>query len=203
MKTHIPAIASCLALLWTMALQAETLPTPSASRYLIHQNGTVTDTHTRLMWKRCTEGNYGNECRQGDPIEYTWHEAMAKFKQGVSFAGYSDWRLPSHPELRTLIYCSNRVTSSVAAEHSCSGAYRETAPAYQSPTIDLQAFPNTATRWFWSSSFLEVYGYEAPGFVDFRRGTISYHDSIEIPGHADVVGQVRLVRVRQYAISGG
>ncbi|WP_169314601.1 PEGA domain-containing protein [Thiothrix nivea] len=33
-----------------------------AGRYIDHGNGTITDSQTRLMWKKCSEGQSGNAC---------------------------------------------------------------------------------------------------------------------------------------------
>jgi len=47
----------------------------------------------------------------------------------ISFAGRSDWRLPSSKELQTLV------------EYGCSNR-----------SINLNVFPNTPRNWFWSST---------------------------------------------------
>lgn len=59
---------------------------------LIHDNQTVSDPKTGLMWKR--------KCQ---PKEYTYDEAIKLFKGNDSFAGYNDWRLPTIDELKTLL----------------------------------------------------------------------------------------------------
>ena len=52
---------------------------PVAGRYIIHNNGTVTDTATKLMWKRCSEGQYGEDCKV-EAQRYIWDDAMSKFE---------------------------------------------------------------------------------------------------------------------------
>ncbi|MEB4592625.1 DUF1566 domain-containing protein [Candidatus Thiothrix sp. Deng01] len=104
-----------------------------AGRYMIHNNGTVTDTETGLMWKRCSEGQTGVDCG-GEPATYTWDDAMSKFGKGVSFAGYSDWRMPTIDELKTLV------------------------DKKQHPAINQTAFPNTPARWYWSSTEKDASG---------------------------------------------
>lgn len=58
----------------------------------IHDNQTVTDQKTGLMWKR--------ECQSG---KYIYDEAIERFKGNNLFAGYNDWRLPTIDELQTLL----------------------------------------------------------------------------------------------------
>ena len=119
-----------------------------AGGYIDHGNGTITDTQTRLMWKKCSEGQSGNAC-SGEAATYKWDAAMSRFKGGVSFADYNDWRMPTREELRSLVYCSNGTPASVAWDNGCSNGGK--AGDYQSPTINLQAFPNTS-YWYWSST---------------------------------------------------
>ena len=54
-------------------------------------DGTVTDTQTGLMWQKATA-----------PGTYTWQQALA-YAEGLTLAGYSDWRLPNRNELQTLV----------------------------------------------------------------------------------------------------
>jgi len=55
-------------------------------------NGTVTDSGTLLMWQ------------QGESSAMTW-EAALSYCEGLVLptSGYSDWRLPNHKELLTLV----------------------------------------------------------------------------------------------------
>ena len=53
-------------------------------------NGTVTDSGTHLMWQ------------QGESSLMTW-EAVLTYCEGLSLAGSSDWRLPNHKELLSLV----------------------------------------------------------------------------------------------------
>ncbi|KOR29083.1 hypothetical protein TI04_09465 [Achromatium sp. WMS2] len=120
--------------------------------YLIHPDGTVTDTRTGLMWKRCAEGQTwnGNTC-VGEAIAVLWNEVMpnGQQKSWPAFAGYDDWRMPTIDELRTLAYCSSgkpRTWNDTKEEYfRCEGNY-------QRPTIDQVAFPNTDPEGVWSSS---------------------------------------------------
>ena len=74
-------------------------------QYIDHGDGTLTDTKTGLMWKRCLEGLSGVNCEEGKVKTYTWGEAVRRFKD-VEYAGYTDWRLPTIKELETLLQCS-------------------------------------------------------------------------------------------------
>lgn len=85
---------------------------PEGSRkigqYVDHCDGTITDTKTGLMWKRCSEGLSGVNCEDGKRERYEWENAVRRFKN-VEYAAYKDWRLPTIDELKTLVYCSNGV----------------------------------------------------------------------------------------------
>ncbi len=103
------------------------------SRYINYNDGTILDQRTGLMWKQCSEGLSGVGCDQGAELALTWDLALqqvANVNQSNSgFAGYSNWRLPIRNELYSLV------------DMSC----------YE-PSINLDLFPNTAIREFWSSS---------------------------------------------------
>ncbi|MCI5219842.1 MAG: DUF1566 domain-containing protein [Candidatus Electrothrix sp. LOE2] len=110
-------------------------------QYIDHGDGTVTDTKTGLMWKRCSEGLSGVNCEDGKAKEYTWNDAVERFKN-VEYAGYSDWRLPTIDELKTLMYCSKGADK----DGWCNDGSER-------PTINQQAFPNTETfSVVWSGS---------------------------------------------------
>lgn len=79
-----------------IAFEEENNKTPPSSP-IINDDGTVTDTRTNLMWKHNHEEGL-----------FTFEEAVTKFKN-VSFAGYSDWRLPTIDELKTLFSIDNSV----------------------------------------------------------------------------------------------
>jgi hypothetical protein len=145
-----------------------------------HGDGTVTDTKTGLMWKRCLERLSGVSCEDGKVEKYTWDEAVKRFKN-VAYAGYSNWRLPTIDELKTLVHCSKGV------EDKKSGRCNE---GSERPMINQQAFPNAdpnaEASFVWSGS-PSAGGSEYAWFVNFYDG-VSHYD-YRGNGHA-----VRLVR---------
>ncbi|CAK0764160.1 putative CASPASE_P20 domain-containing protein [Gammaproteobacteria bacterium] len=108
-------------------------------RYRDHGDGTVTDIQTQLRWKRCAEGQTwtGSSC-SGTPQEYKWDDLPAT---------QNGWRVPTHEELKSLVYCSSTGVfgSAMKVNEICSGNY-------QRPAIDQEAFPNTPASSFWSGS---------------------------------------------------
>ena len=118
--------------------------------FQVKWDGTVLDTRTGLMWKRCAEGQSGFDCN-GRAARYTWDDAMSRFKGGVRFAGYDDWRMPTIEELRTLVWCSNGTPQEETWDHQCDGDPGAKG-GHQIPTIVTAAFPNTLWVGFWSAS---------------------------------------------------
>jgi hypothetical protein len=104
-------------------------PSNSDAVYQMHAGGTVTDNRTGLMWKRCSEGQAwnGSTCT-GSASSFTWSAALA-LAEAASFAGFSDWRLPNHSELRSLV-------------EVCAVG----------PSINQDIFPGTPPSDFWSGS---------------------------------------------------
>ncbi|WYD81473.1 MAG: DUF1566 domain-containing protein [Candidatus Electrothrix gigas] len=146
-------------------------------QYIDHGNGTVTDTKTGLMWKRCSEGLSGVNCEQGKVERYLFDEAVEKFKN-VKYAGYADWRLPSIDELKTLLYCSKGVMKDSGRCDRGS----------EKPTINQQAFPNTDKWAYWSGSPYAGNS-DYAWYVYFLNGISNYGNRINFA--------VRLVRSGQ------
>ncbi len=99
------------------------------SIYQGHADGTVTDTRTGLMWKRCSEGQSwtGTTCA-GSASVHTWNQALA-LAEASTFAGLGDWRLADIKALTSLV-------------EECRS----------SPAINNTVFPNTPSSDFWSGS---------------------------------------------------
>ncbi|MBK1695196.1 hypothetical protein CKO09_10655 [Chromatium weissei] len=130
-------------------------PTPQQNqqvirgRYQILSDGMILDTKTNLHWMRCVLGQSwnGSSC-VGAGVKFNWIEAQNAAIMS-HYAGYSDWRLPTIDELKSLVIVG------------------------QNPTIDQAAFPNTPPNWFWSSSLVES-GSESAWHLNFSTGRASY-----------------------------
>lgn len=132
-------------------------------------DGTITDTKTGLIWKRCLEGQSGSDCASGSAEAFTWQQALQRAQTVNSsggFAGFSDWRLPTIKELSSLV------------EHQC-----------VDPAINLTRFPNASNHWLWSSSAVAGFPNYAWG-VFFLNGSTNWSDKSD--GY-----QLRLVRSGQ------
>ena len=95
-------------------------------------DGTITDTKTGLIWKRCLEGQSGSDCASGSAEAFTWQQALQRAQtvnSGGGFAGFSDWRVPTIKELSSLV------------EYQC-----------WEPAINLTRFPHASSDGVWSSS---------------------------------------------------
>jgi len=103
------------------------------SRYTVHNNGTVTDMVTGLMWQQCSVGQTGADCSGGTASVHNWQAALA-LAGTDSTADYNNWRLPNKNELSSLV------------------AYDR-----YNPSTNEVVFPNTAAN-YWSSSPDADYG---------------------------------------------
>jgi hypothetical protein len=92
------------------------------------QAGTVTDNTTNLMWQQCSDGLSGADCATGTAATVTWDTAIAGC-EGLLLGGYSDWRLPTVKELKSIADMTK-----------------------SSPAIDAVYFPNTVNFNYWSST---------------------------------------------------
>ena len=115
-------------------------------------DGTITDTKTGLMWKQCSEGQSGSNCSLGSVDTLNWQGALQRVDivNNNGFAGYHDWRLPNIKELNTIV------------EWGC-----------VQPAINLNRFPNTPLRWYWSSSLVVDGGIADAWFILFDSGVTS------------------------------
>ncbi|WP_159098519.1 DUF1566 domain-containing protein [Thiorhodospira sibirica] len=153
-----------------------------AGRYLPIEDGSIIrDITTDLEWQRCSVGQTWNSAQQscdGEAGRFTWDDAIALTPPG-------GFRLPNRTELRSLVYCSTGLPQEFGMEADftfCSGGYHR-------PTIVEQAFPNTPSSWFWSSS-PNAYNSGHAWCVGFDNGPVSHY-------YKYYAYRVRLVRARQ------
>ncbi|MCJ7664123.1 MAG: DUF1566 domain-containing protein [Desulfobacterales bacterium] len=104
-------IISMVAALMLFAVGAQ------AGNFTDNGNGTVTDAATGLMWQK-----------EDDNVQRTWADAVS-YCEGLTLAGYMDWRLADVNDLLSLI---------PTGDHTA-------------PTIDETYFPNTDAKAYWSS----------------------------------------------------
>lgn len=143
----------CSNLIYAQDCDMSKIPSTPTKRFVINSGtdiGTVTDSQTGLMWKRCLEGQYNVDC-QGYIFTMPWHTALSNAKQST-FGGYTDWRLPTVQELETIV------------EQNC-----------KNPAINQEVFPNTNNSFVWSSSQRITRKYYFAWGIDFSDGD-SYLD---------------------------
>lgn len=105
-------------------------------RFVIHDNGTVTDTQTNILWQRCALGKtfdgVSPEICTGSVTELNWQSALEAAADS-DFADHDDWRLPNAKEIASVI------------EFRC-----------HSPAVNLTVFPTLGaegtTVGYWTSS---------------------------------------------------
>ena len=160
-----------LASLFAVAAQAdqncrsnlkESTPT---SRFVFNDNGTVTDTETKIIWMRCALGQKwdGKTCT-GKAHEYSWQEARDAIAElnSDTFGEPSSWRLPLVPELASIV------------ERKCF-----------EPRANLTVFPVTPSKLFWTG--MEKKGRSDQAYaIDFGQGKVTPTKKID-------AGPVRLM----------
>ena len=99
----------------------------------------VLDSNTGLMWQQTIPTS-----------TYTWEDAMS-YCDGLTYAGYSDWRLPTPQELQAIVDNSK-----------------------YNPAIDTTYFPDTPGNEFWSSSTHGTGSNYYAGLVNFNYGYTSF-----------------------------
>jgi hypothetical protein len=122
----------------------------------------VTDNATGLMW--AADGTAAG-CFSGGT--QNWNAAI-DWAEALTFATYSDWRLPNELELASIMLFESAAITSVKA----AGA----------PYINQTVFPNTVSGIYWSSTTYAsttTYGlsanFSAPAFNSFDKTTASYY----------------------------
>jgi len=118
-----------------------------ALSYTDNSDGTVTDNNTGLMWKKCSEPDTGTGTCTGTHSKYTCAAALTRC-EGLTFAGFSDWRLPNAKELWS-------ITSLEPGS---------------APYINQTAFPGTVSLYYWSSTtYPSNTGYALSVYFNFGK----------------------------------
>lgn len=160
-------------------------------RYRDNGNGTITDTKTNLTWMRCSLGQQwtGSSCA-GEAMAMNWNDAL-KAAMFFSYAGHNDWRVPTVDELDTLVQCpAGRKPSARPGGRWVRDTNGEChGNEFNNPKININAFPNTPAKLFWSSSpYADYSGYA--WYVPFYGSYVSGNPK----GNGN---RVRLVRAGQ------
>lgn len=106
--------------------------TAPENRFKNNGNGTITDTQTGLIWQQ--DGSLSGKIN--------WKDARL-FSSSLRLAGFSDWRLPTIEEMKTLIsgHLYNDITR---------GAERPYA------MLNRVGFKNVQDDWYWSASNFDI-----------------------------------------------
>lgn len=127
----------------------ESTPT---SRFIFNDNGTVTDTDTKITWMRCAMGqNWDGKTCTGNAKAYSWQEARDAVAElnSDTFGEPTKWRLPYVPELASI------------TERKC----------FQ-PRVNLTVFPATPSKAFWTG--MEKKGKNQQAYaIDFGKGSVT------------------------------
>ena len=92
--------------------------------YLNNNDGTITDLDTGLMWTQVPSS------------ALSWNAALA-YAEGLTTAGFSDWRLPNVKELQTLVDITLATSVSAATAQAC---------------LQRRLFPLATATAYWSST---------------------------------------------------
>lgn len=136
------------------------------SRFVFHDDGTVTDKQTQITWMRCALGqSWNGKTCTGSAREYSWAEARSAVAElnSDSFGEPTSWRLPHVPELASIV------------ERKC----------FQ-PRVNLTVFPATPAKTFWTG--MERKGSPEQAYaIDFGKGNVT-------PSKKAYAGPIRLMK---------
>jgi hypothetical protein len=111
---------------------------PVTGSFVDNGDGTITDTSTGLMWVKSYEHT-----------SYSWEAAKA-YCENLTFAGNSDWRLPTRNELQSIVDYT-----------------------HANPSINATFFPNTAGANHWTST-TNVNNTSNAWGINFYNGNVFY-----------------------------
>jgi len=98
----IPEVATTTAIQISSSTNKYRLPPESPINYTDNKNGTIIDNYTGLIWKKCPQGLFGNDCKSGSPSLRIWSEARVEC-ENLNFAGKNGWRIPNLKELQSIV----------------------------------------------------------------------------------------------------
>lgn len=150
--------------------QTETIQqTSNPDRFVNHEDGTVTDVETGLMWSVCSLGqSYSNGSCSGSAQSMSWRQALQQaqiINNAGGLGGNADWRLPNIKELGSLV------------EYQC-----------HNPAINLSVFPDTPSATYWSATPDPRSGKQAR--------SIYFVDGSDLTPDVSTLRHIRLVRDR-------
>lgn len=160
-------------------------PAQAVAQYNVNADGTVTDATTGLTWKRCAEGQTWNNTNcTGTATQFKWSAATALT---ATFAGQSDWRLPTIRELLTLTNLSSTNTAldstvfpNLPVDTQGKSTFWSRTPYFGSTTSAWFVHPNSGQSGAGSNSAALpvrlVRGDQAQGLLDTARPDADYVD---------------------------
>lgn len=96
-------IKFCIAVLMASICTVAVASAENTDEELLSQ-GMWRDPDTGLIWMRCSLGqSWSNGNCNGGAKKYLWNIVDSVYENKISFGGYDDWRVPSAPELNTLL----------------------------------------------------------------------------------------------------
>lgn len=132
--------------------------TPTTGHLAGKTDGTVADSKTKLMWKRCPEGfdyqSATNSCASTGTTAYTWDNALntPAAANTANFAGYNNWRMPNIKELQSIV------------EEQC-----------YNPAVNTDRFPSVSSvSYIWSNSPADPNKIGDSYLIDFYYGDVFY-----------------------------
>ncbi len=124
--------------------------------YTARADGTVEDTKTKLMWKKCSEGLSDDSCATGGLMSFNSALGLAAQVSAANNAvslGYSDWRLPNRDEMASLLDRACNTRPAIATTLF---------PATQSVSYATSTPDANSASLFW--------------YVDFAQGAVAIGD---------------------------